>query len=137
MDSRNAFDAIKCKIDADPAKRLIESFFDERAFGNFWITYEEAGDVLSVVNDRGAKLFKDEDPLETAEFSEWLAEQNDDEKTETTTSYIVPEAISFRRASESSGSRYCSIVDSSTPRDARMKSIASRPAPAPPASGVT
>jgi hypothetical protein len=53
MDSRNAFEAIQRTVNADPRKSFVDSFFDERAFGNFWITYEEGGERLSVVNDRG------------------------------------------------------------------------------------
>ena len=53
MDTREAFDAIKQGVNADPRKTPLESFFDERAFGNFWVIYEEGGERLSVVNDRG------------------------------------------------------------------------------------
>jgi hypothetical protein len=53
MHAREAFDAIQKKVKADPQKSFVESFFDEQVFGNFWITYDEGGERLSVVNDRG------------------------------------------------------------------------------------
>lgn len=53
MDIRAAFDAIQRKVNADPRKSIVESSFDERSFGNFWVTYEQGGERLSVVNDRG------------------------------------------------------------------------------------
>ena len=59
MDTKEAFDAIQRKLNADPRKSPVESFFDERAFGNFWITYEEGGQRLSVVNDRGQLTLHD------------------------------------------------------------------------------
>ena len=59
MDTREAFDVIQRSLNADPRKRLVESFFDERAFGNFWVTYEEAGERLSLVNDRGQLILYD------------------------------------------------------------------------------
>ncbi|MCL6740855.1 hypothetical protein LZ518_06885 [Sphingomonas sp. RB56-2] len=56
MNSRQAFEAIENKIAADPEKRIVDSFYDNEHFGNFWITYDQAGDRLSVVNDR-SQLF--------------------------------------------------------------------------------
>ena len=53
MDTRAAFDAIQRKLLADPQKSLVDSFYDEQVFGNFWITYVEGGERRSVVNDRG------------------------------------------------------------------------------------
>ena len=53
MDTRAAFDAIHRKVNSDPRKSIVESSFDERNFGNFWVTYEQGGERLSVVNDRG------------------------------------------------------------------------------------
>src|ERR1700722_12140085 len=52
-------------------------------------------------------------------------------------SYILPAPMSTRRDSVLAGSRYSWMVLSKTPRSVRMKSMASRPAPCPPASGVT
>jgi hypothetical protein len=53
MDTRAAFDAIQRRLKADPRKSIVESFFDEEVFGNFWITYLQSGERRSVVNDRG------------------------------------------------------------------------------------
>ena len=50
--------------------------------------------------------------------------------------YMPPEPISAAPAAAFPGSRYASMVCSSTPLALRMKSMASRPAPSPPASGV-
>lgn len=56
MDTRAAFDAIQRKLAADPQKSVVESFYDEQVFGNFWITYVEGDERLSVVNDRGQRI---------------------------------------------------------------------------------
>ena len=53
METRKAFDAIHAKLTADPAKTVLESFFDEQAFGNFWLRYTRDDELFSVVNDRG------------------------------------------------------------------------------------
>ncbi len=59
MDNRKAFDIIHRKIEANPRKSIVDSFFDESAFGNFWIAYEEDNERLSVVNDRGQLILCD------------------------------------------------------------------------------
>lgn len=59
MDTRAAFDTIQRKVKADPRKCIVESFFDEQVFGNFWITYDEGGERRSVVNDRGQLILYD------------------------------------------------------------------------------
>ena len=59
MDTREAFDAIRKKVNADPHKSIVSCFFDERTFGNFWITYEVGVERLSVVNDRGQLILYD------------------------------------------------------------------------------
>ena len=53
MDTRDAFDAIERAVNADPRKRIAEIAYDEQVFGNFSITYDEGGERLSIVNDRG------------------------------------------------------------------------------------
>ena len=53
MDTKEAFDLIQRRITSDPRKTCVDSFFDERNFGDFWVTYEQGGGRLSVVNDRG------------------------------------------------------------------------------------
>ncbi|MEA1072452.1 hypothetical protein [Sphingomonas sp. LY160] len=59
MDTREAFEAIRRRVNSDPRKSLVESIFDEHEFGNFWVTFEEAGERLSVVNDRGQLILFD------------------------------------------------------------------------------
>lgn len=53
MDTREAFNAVQEKVKADPRKDFVDAFYDEQVFGNFWIIYDEGGERLSVVNDRG------------------------------------------------------------------------------------
>ena len=53
MDTKEAFDVIDRKVKADARKTYIDGFYDEQVFGNFWITYDEGGERLSIVNDRG------------------------------------------------------------------------------------
>jgi hypothetical protein len=53
MKARRAFDAIHTELTDDPTKSVCESFFDEQAFGNFWLTYVRDGQRFSIVNDRG------------------------------------------------------------------------------------
>lgn len=53
MDSRDVYDAILRAIDADPRRQLVASRFDDAAFGNFVISFEEDKRPRSVVNDRG------------------------------------------------------------------------------------
>ncbi|MEX0341224.1 MAG: hypothetical protein AB3N06_01430 [Erythrobacter sp.] len=62
MNTRDAFDIIKRSVNADPRKTPVESFFDEQAFGNFYITFDEAGGRLSVVHDRGQLILYDGSP---------------------------------------------------------------------------
>lgn len=53
MDTRAAFETIQRTMAADAERSVVESFYDEEAFGNFWITYLDRGERFSVVNDRG------------------------------------------------------------------------------------
>ena len=54
METREAYDAIRAAIAADPQKTVIGEFYDEQAFGNFECKYEDKdGQRLSLVNDRG------------------------------------------------------------------------------------
>jgi hypothetical protein len=53
MNTRAAFDAIQGKLSASAGTNVIDSFYDEKLFGNFWITYKRDSGCLSVVNDRG------------------------------------------------------------------------------------
>ena len=53
MNTREAFDAIQGRLRASAGTNVIESFYNEELFGNFWITYERDGRHSSVVNDRG------------------------------------------------------------------------------------
>ena len=59
MESREAFAAIERKLRADPRKNVVEAFYDAQAFGNFSVSYEERGEQLSVVNDRGQLFLYD------------------------------------------------------------------------------
>jgi hypothetical protein len=40
-------------VRADRGKRLLDSAFDERNFGNFHISYKEGAHDKSIINDRG------------------------------------------------------------------------------------
>ena len=53
MDTRAAYDGIRGKLRASADTNVIQSFYDEERFGNFWITYERDSGRSSVVNDRG------------------------------------------------------------------------------------
>ena len=53
MDTREAYEAIQKAVKADPRKSVVGSSYDEEVFGNFWVTYVQGGERLSVVNDRG------------------------------------------------------------------------------------
>jgi hypothetical protein len=59
MDTRAASEAIQQRVKADPRKSFVKSFFDEQAFGNFWIIYDEGGERLSIVNDRDKVTLND------------------------------------------------------------------------------
>ena len=53
MNTKAAFDGIERKLRAGGGTSVLESFYDERVFGNFWITYQDGDQRLSIVNDRG------------------------------------------------------------------------------------
>ena len=53
MNTREAFDAIQRKLRGSAGTSVLDAFFDENVFGNFWITYERDSGRSSVVNDRG------------------------------------------------------------------------------------
>lgn len=53
MNTREAFGAIQDRLRASAGTNVIESFYNEELFGNFWITYERNSRHSSVVNDRG------------------------------------------------------------------------------------
>jgi len=53
MDTREAFEAIRSALDADPCRRIVESRYEELIFGNFIIAFEHGGRPRSIVNDRG------------------------------------------------------------------------------------
>jgi hypothetical protein len=53
VDTRDAYDAILTALGADPRKHIVESFFHEENFGNFWISFEDNGRPRTLVNDRG------------------------------------------------------------------------------------
>jgi len=53
MDGREAFEAIRDALNAEPRRRIIESRYEELIFGNFIIAFEHDGQPSSIVNDRG------------------------------------------------------------------------------------
>ena len=52
MEPREAFEAIRRAIASDHRKQIVNSRYDEQAFGNFIISFRDNGRPRSVVNDR-------------------------------------------------------------------------------------
>jgi len=53
VETKAAFDSIVRKLGATPGTTVVGSHFDERLFGDFWVTYECDTQRSSIVNDRG------------------------------------------------------------------------------------
>ena len=70
MNTREAYDAIRAAMGADPRTEIVDGFYDGEVFGNFWLTYVKDGERLSLVNDRGQLLLHDGPELD--QFKELL-----------------------------------------------------------------
>ena len=53
MEAREAYEVIRDAVEADPRRRIVDSFFDDQNFGCFIISFEEDAKARSIVNDRG------------------------------------------------------------------------------------
>ncbi len=73
MDARAAFEAIVRELKSDPEKSIVESFYDKRLFGNFWITYLRNGELWSLIND-GGQLVLQEGSAADGRFTEVLVD---------------------------------------------------------------
>jgi hypothetical protein len=53
MEAREAYEVIRDAVEANPRRRIVDSFFDDQNFGSFIISFEEDAEARSIVNDRG------------------------------------------------------------------------------------
>ena len=53
MEITAAFDTLVATISRCAGKRLLEASLDQQSFGNFVISYDEAGTRWVITNDRG------------------------------------------------------------------------------------